>query len=96
MVIDGIPIVGLTAPALLGLAVLLLLTGRLIPRRTYDDLRQDRNDWKDAHAESERIRGELVTHMTMMVEQAKVTEALLRSLGAHADPPTLQQPKEIE
>jgi hypothetical protein len=87
VVVDGIPVVGLTAPALLGLAILLLLTGRLIPRRTYDDLKQDREDWKAAHRESERIRGELVQHMNMMVEQAKVTEALLRSLGAHADPP---------
>lgn len=78
---------GLTAPFLLGLAVLLLLTGRLIPRRTYDDLKKDRDDWKAAHQKSEETRGQLVGHMTVMVEQAKVTESLLRSLGAHRTPP---------
>lgn len=81
----GLPVVGLTAPFLLGLSVLLLLTGKLIPRRTYDDLRKDRDDWKAAHAKSEETRAELVSHMTVMVEQAKVTESLLRSLGAHRD-----------
>ncbi|WP_037653550.1 hypothetical protein, partial [Streptomyces exfoliatus] len=54
------------AAALLVVVVLMVLTGRLVPRRTYDDLKEDRNDWRTAHnkvadalAEAVRQNGEL-------------------------------------
>lgn len=54
--IYSIPLAGLTAPALLGIAIVLILSGRLIPRRTYDDLREDRDRWQRAFTVSEEAR----------------------------------------
>lgn len=44
--IGGIPLTVLTPSALLGLCVLLVLTGRLVPRRTYDDKVHEANEWR--------------------------------------------------
>lgn len=44
--LDGLPL-GVIAPSTLaGLAVLLVLTGRLIPRKTYDDKVHEANEWR--------------------------------------------------
>lgn len=51
--IEGIPIIGLTAPTLLGIAVLLLLTGRLVPRSTLKDKDAEIERWRTAY-ETER------------------------------------------
>lgn len=55
--INGIPLVGLSAPVLLGLFVWLIFNGYLIPRRTYLDMKEDRDYWRDAHKVSEEARG---------------------------------------
>lgn len=44
------------AVALLALVVLMIFTGRLVPRRTYDDLIQERDTWRTAHTRSEEAR----------------------------------------
>lgn len=55
--IGGVPLVGLTAPALLGLFVWLVFNGYLVPRRTYQDMKDDRDYWRQAHSISEEARG---------------------------------------
>lgn len=45
MLLDGIPIYTLTPSALLGICVVMILTGRLVPRRTYDDQVERANQW---------------------------------------------------
>lgn len=52
----GLGVVQGGAAGLLALVVLLVLTGRLIPRRTYDDLREERDMWRQAFHESESAR----------------------------------------
>lgn len=53
----GINIAQGGAVALLAVVVLMVLTGRLVPRRTYDDLREEKNDWKaTAQAAGDVIR----------------------------------------
>lgn len=42
--------------ALVTIAVLMVLTGRLIPRRTYDDMVADRDNWRQAFHTSEEVR----------------------------------------
>lgn len=44
--IVGIPLEILAPSALAGLAVLLVLTGRLIPRSTYDDKAHEADEWR--------------------------------------------------
>lgn len=56
----GIP-VGLLAPsALAGLAVLLVLTGHIIPKRTHDETIHDRDEWR---AES-RVKDQQILELT--------------------------------
>lgn len=63
------------AVALLTLVVLLILTGRLVPRRTHEDTLADRDTWRKAFMESEAAR---------KVEHEQVEELLeLAKLGGH-------------
>lgn len=80
----GVSLDNLTPAALLGLAVLLLLMGRLIPRRTYDDLKTDRDHWQQAHADSEKARAEMAAVLEDLLETSRTTEALLQSLRQDA------------
>lgn len=42
----GIPVGALAPSALAGIAVLLVLTGYLIPKRTHDEVTHDRDEWR--------------------------------------------------
>lgn len=53
MMLENVPLFGLTAPALLGIAVLLLLTGRIVPRSTLRDKDEECQRWQEAY-EAER------------------------------------------
>lgn len=44
--IDGLPVGNIGAGALVCLIVLLILTGRLVPRQQVLDLREDRDQWR--------------------------------------------------
>jgi hypothetical protein len=69
--IIGIPVSALAPSALAGLAVLLVLTGRLIPKRTHDEVTHDRDEWR---AES-RVKDQQILELT---EQNK---AMLNAFG---------------
>lgn len=69
--LDGIPIYTLTPSMLVGLVVLMVLTGRLVPRRTYDDQVERANQWM---AES-RIKDQQIH------ELAEQNTAMLREFG---------------
>lgn len=59
--IDGLPIIDAGATALLSLVVLMVLTGRLVPRRTLNDLATERDYWRTAAQErSEQLSRLLV------------------------------------
>lgn len=63
----GISLENLAIPGvLLGIAVVLLLTGRLIPRKTYEDLKEDRDHWRTAFDDSERSRELLLQTLQSM------------------------------
>jgi hypothetical protein len=69
--IIGIPVSALAPSAIAGLAVLLVLTGRLIPKRTHDEATHDRDEWR---AES-RVKDQQILELT---EQNK---AMLNAFG---------------
>lgn len=56
----GIPVSVLAPSALAGLAVLLVLTGYLIPKRTHDEVTHDRDEWR---AES-RVKDQQILELT--------------------------------
>lgn len=80
MTFDGIPIVGMTSPALLGIVILLILTGKLIPRRTYDDMKEDRDSWRAAHAVSEEARIHTAQQLDEMMEVGQTVKDVLQAL----------------
>lgn len=76
----GIPISTLTPAGLLAVVILLIALGRLVPRRTMDDVLHDRDEWRAAHRISEQARVELAETVSEMLEQMRTTNALLQSL----------------
>ncbi|MFI1161349.1 hypothetical protein [Streptomyces sioyaensis] len=76
----GINIAQGGAVALLAVVVLMVLTGRLIPRRTYDDLKEERDTWRTAHVESEAARAAERDQNHELLEMARTAGHVLDSL----------------
>lgn len=68
------------AVALLALVVLMVLTGRLIPRRTYDDLREERDTWRSAHSTSEEARRLEREQVDELLELSRTADRVLTAL----------------
>lgn len=94
--LTDLPLVGLTAPVLLGLAVLMLLTGRIVPRSTYRDKADDAERWRLAY-ETERETRALSNRQTIeLLEVTKLTNAIVVAAFGHKGPVWSQgQPDEI-
>lgn len=75
--LDGIPIVGLTAPTLLGLAILLLLVGRLIPRPFYLDKVSEADRWREAYEAEREARRASDAQTAELLEVAKTTHNII-------------------
>lgn len=83
------------AVGLLGVVVLLILSGRLVPRRVYQDMERDRDHWREAfmkassHADQLLPAAQITTEMVTALAQAttnaaapdSVSEATRRALG---------------
>lgn len=84
--IEGFPIIGLTAPTLLGIAVLLLLTGRIVPRAHIRDKDLEIERWKTAYEterEARTISDNQTAKLLIAVETNRdVLYALLRVLNS--------------
>jgi hypothetical protein len=68
------------SPSLIGLTVVMILTGRLVPRRVLKDMEKDRDLWREAHGISEQTRRLEAEHTGQLLEAAKVSTAIMRSL----------------
>jgi hypothetical protein len=79
-VLEGIPVGTLTPAALLGIIILFIAMGRLVPRRTMDDVIKDRTEWREAHRVSEQARLELQQQVNELLEHSRATSAFLQSL----------------
>lgn len=80
----GIPIGTLTPAGLLFIIVLLIASGRLVPRRTMEDAIHDRNEWRTAHRISEQSRAEQSAMIAELLEHARTTDAYIRSVSTAA------------
>lgn len=95
--IDGIPLIALTAPTLLGIAVLMLLTGRLVPRSTLTDKAAEAERWRLAYEAEREARSTSDAQTVELLEVAKTTHNIIAAMfgtahrvragGAHASPP---------
>lgn len=77
--IEGIPLVQVSASALLTLVVLMILTGRLVPRRTLDDTAADRDHWRRA---AEERSAQITRLLTATDTSTRALEALADVTGA--------------
>lgn len=78
--IDGIPIASLTPSFLLGIAVLMLLTGRLVPRATLQDKAKEAEEWKQAYELERTARTTADAQTRELLEVAKTSEAVLTAV----------------
>lgn len=69
-----------SAVGLLALVVLLVLTGRLVPRRTHEDVLADRERWRQAYLESEAARKVEHEHTSELLEMARLGGRILTAL----------------
>lgn len=85
MMLDGIPIVGLTAPSLLGVAILLLLTGRLIPRSTWLDKAKEADQWRKAYEAEREARSTSDAQTAELLELAKTTHSFITAVFTNSE-----------
>jgi hypothetical protein len=76
----GVPLIALTTPTLLGIAILMVLTGRLVPRSTYDDKAEEANKWQAAHKVSEEARLSQTRQMDAVMEVGETVKNVLTAL----------------
>ena len=100
--IDGLPLSVLTPVGalclVLALPYLQIARGKLVPQATVDrmvtehvreleDRTHDRDEWRAAHRISETARGVAASQVEELLEHARVTDAIIRSLPhPHRDP----------
>ena len=75
--IEGIPIADLSAPALLGIAVLLLLFGKIVPRTTLADKAAEAERWRLAYEAERDARVISDAQTAQLLELAKTTHNII-------------------
>lgn len=78
--LDNIPVVGLTAPGLLMITVLLLFTGRLFPRATVEDLKQERDTWRAAYEKERDARATANQQSIELLEGLRTNHAIVTAM----------------
>lgn len=77
---EGIPVVGLTAPALLGVVVLMVLGGLLIPRRYLKDKIEECERWRLAYEVEREARATSNQQSIQLLEFAKTNHSLITAI----------------
>jgi hypothetical protein len=78
--LDALPITGLSIGTLLTLVFLMVMRGDLVPRRTHEETRADRDTWRKAWEASEEARRVQAAQLSDLMELAKTTDSFIRSL----------------
>ena len=90
--IDGLPLSVLTPVGalclVLALPYLQIARGKLVPRSSLDDVIHDRDEWRTAHRISETARSVSADQVEELLEHARVTDAIIRSLPHPPREPT--------
>jgi len=78
--IEGIPIADLTAPTLVGLAVVMVFLGLLVPRRFYRDKVEECERWHAAFEVQRDRANKSDEQVDEMLEVSKTTHAIVVAL----------------
>lgn len=83
--LDGIPVSSLSSSALLGLVVLLILLGRLVPRSSLRDKAAEADRWRLAYEAEREARALAVAQTTELLELAKTTHAVISAMATTSE-----------
>lgn len=79
--IEGLPLADIGYGAIVTLVILLVLTGKLVPRRVLEDAFRQRDNWQAAAERKDETIGVLSQQVgELVLEHAKSTEQLIRAL----------------
>lgn len=76
-VLSGIPLIGLSAPALVSIAVLLLLTGKIVPRATYVEKKEEALRWQAAYEKEREARAKSNDQTVEMLAALKTNHSVI-------------------
>lgn len=76
----GINVANGGAVALLGIVFLFVVTGKLVPRRTHEDILVDRDNWRNAYLNSEAARQKEHEQTDELLEMARLGGNVLAAL----------------
>lgn len=80
--LDGVPVADLSTAGLLGLAILLLLLGRIVPRSTLQDKIEECDRWREAYEKERDARALSDAQTAELLEMAKTTNSVIMSIFA--------------
>lgn len=77
---EGIPVKDLTAPTLLGLAVIFILLGMLVPRYIYNEKKEECEKWRLAFEAERKARETSDKQTAELLELAKTTNKIITAM----------------
>jgi hypothetical protein len=75
----------ISSAGLLGIAVILILTGRLIPRATFRDKQDEAERWRRAYEAERTARGIADAQTNELLEVAKTTHAIIAAMATASE-----------
>lgn len=85
--IDGIPILSFTPEVLLGIAILMILSGRLWTNKTYQEKCAEAERWRKAYEAEREARAISDAQTRELLELGKATYAILDAALSEVEPP---------
>jgi len=81
----GIPVSTLTPSALLGVAILMVMTGKLWPNSAYQEIKTERNYWRQAWEKEREARITSDTQTAELLEVSKTTYAFVQAVFRNSE-----------
>lgn len=83
--LDGIPLTDFSAPTILGIAILLLLFGKIVPRSTLADKERESERWRLAYEAEKEARITSDAQTAELLEVAKTTNSIVVAMYGTAE-----------
>lgn len=83
--LNGIPILDFAPASLLGIAILLILTGRLVPKAAIAEKQLEADRWRLAYENEKAAREKADTQTSDLLEVAKTTNHMVHAMFIAAD-----------
>lgn len=83
--LDGIPFADLTAPTILGIMVMFILLGRIVPRQSLLDKMKEAELWRQAYEAERLARATSDAQTKELLEVAKTTNRIVEAAFGGVD-----------